>query len=95
MSTRVWRLLDAELAHPRTNDALLRIVLVTAALDHHSALTPALRAWVLEQMPSRVAPFTPEERARLKTPLLAYVHDRLPRCVQIVRTQFDDDEEVP
>jgi hypothetical protein len=32
--------------------------------------------------------FTAHERAKLKGPLLAYIKERMPRCLDIIKKQF-------
>jgi hypothetical protein len=69
-------------------DCVLRLALVGMALDPTSALTSDQRAWV-KALQQRTTPFTAGERARLKAPILTWVGARMPRCLEVVKKQFD------
>ena len=69
-------------------DCVLRLCLVGMALDPTSALTPDQRAWV-KALQQRTTPFTEGERTRLKAPILTWVGARMPRCLPVVKKQFD------
>ena len=73
---------------PAVRDCVLRLALVCMALDPTSALTPDQRAWV-RALQQRTTPFTPGERTRLKAPILTWVGARMPRCLDVVKKQFD------
>lgn len=88
MSTRVWRELAHEASVSTSNSSLVRIVLVTMALDPTSAMSEAQRHWTLEEMGQRTRPFTAQELARLKETVMAYVETRLPGTAALVAKQF-------
>jgi hypothetical protein len=69
-------------------DCVLRLALVSMALDPTSALTPDQRAWV-KVLQQRTTPFTAGERARLKAPILTWIGARMPRCLEVVKKQFE------
>lgn len=91
MTTRVWRQLRTEAEATRDQDSVLRLALASMAADPTSALTRAQRQWVIE-LAHRTTRLTAEERGKLKTPLLAYITERMPRCEAIVRKQFQEEE---
>jgi hypothetical protein len=68
-------------------DCVLRLALVSMALDPTSALTPDQRAWV-KALQQRTTPFTEGERTRLKAPILTWIGARMPRCLAVVEKQF-------
>jgi hypothetical protein len=89
MSERVWRQLQAEASVPRDHDAVLRLALCAMAADRTSPLTQRQRQWIIA-LGQRTTPFTAAERARLHAPLLAWVHEKMPRCEAIIRKQFPE-----
>jgi hypothetical protein len=88
---RVYKQLQAEAPLPDTavRDCVLRLALVCMALDPTSALTPDQRRWV-KALKDRMAPFTTGERARIKAPILRWIQEKMPRCLDIVQRQFSD-----
>lgn len=87
----VYKQLQAEVEPDPTQvrDALLRLALVCMALDPTSVLTDEQRRWV-KALKDRAAPFTTGERARLKEPILQWITEKMPRCLEVVTRQFSD-----
>jgi len=56
---------------PPVTDTLLRMALTCWCIDPAHGLTPAQHAWLTARLAART-PLTPEERARLRAPLLAW-----------------------
>jgi hypothetical protein len=90
MSTRVWRQLAEATPVAREHDSVLRLALCAMAADPDSALTAAQRSWIVD-LGHRTDRFTAQERARIKTPLLAWVKARMPRCESIIEKQFTEE----
>jgi hypothetical protein len=91
MTTRVWRQLLTEDSAPRDHDSVLRLALASMAADPTSALTREQRVWIID-LAHRTTRFTAEERARLKAPLMVWIHERMPRCVPIITRQFQQED---
>lgn len=72
-------------------DTVLRIALAAMAADIPSPLSQEQRAWIIA-LASRTAPLTGAERDRLKTPLMAWLKDSMPRCVEIIERQFAEED---
>lgn len=89
---RVYKQLQAEVEPDpaQVRDALLRLALVCMALDPTSALTPEQRSWV-KALKDRVAPFTTGERARIKAPIIRWIQEKMPRCLETIEKQFLND----
>ena len=70
-------------------DTVLRMALAAFAADPTSPLMPVQRQWI-QDLVLRLEPLTPNERARLQAPLLAWVRTWLPRSLELVLAQFRD-----
>jgi hypothetical protein len=95
MRTRVWRQLPSAVERPHTaaQDAVVRIALGMFVADRRAALTPAQRARVLARLEDTTLqdqPFTAQEKAQLKGPLLAYIKEYHNRIYDIVQAQFSE-----
>lgn len=75
------------MTQPREPDLVLRIALASMAADPTSSLTVAQRKWIID-LAHRTDRFTSAERAKLKTPLLLWIKDKMPRCEAIIQKQF-------
>jgi hypothetical protein len=96
MSTRVWRQLLVEVEMPQTaaQDSVVRLALGMLVADIRALLTPAWRARGLARLEDaelRDQPFTAEEKAWLKGPLLAYIKEYHNRIYDIVQAQFSEE----
>lgn len=76
------------------HDTLLRMALACMAVDPASALSAPQRDWV-RALPQRTTALTPGERERLRGPLITWITERMPRCVEIVAQQFHEKESIP
>ena len=87
---RVYKELQREEAQlgAQVRDVVLRLCLVSMALDPTSSLTDDQRRWVLA-LKDRTTPFTTGERERLKAPIIRWVKERMPRSLETIEKQFD------
>jgi len=60
---------------PPATDVVLRMALVCWSVDPHHGMTPAQHAWLSARLNDQT-PLIPEERARLREPLLAWCRRR-------------------
>ena len=84
---RAWRQMERQHEAPATaaQDSVLRLALGLLAADVRAAITPAQRQWIID----RLWPiFRPEEKEKLKEPLLGYLRTYRPSIVEIVERQF-------
>lgn len=94
MTTRVWRELAAQWPEqPRTaaQDAVVRLALGMWVFDVRAGLTGDQRQRLIARLhdTERLGePFTVEEKARLRAPLLAYCKEYHVRIYDIVEAQF-------
>lgn len=72
-------------------NTVLRMALAAMAADISSPLSREQRIWIIA-LASRTTPLTCAERAKLRGPLIAWVRDRMPRCVAIIARQFAEEE---
>lgn len=86
--TRVWRLAQ-QAEQPRTaaQDSVVRLALGAMAADPTSSLSTEDRKWVIDVM-QRTDPLTQAERGKLKAPLMSWVKERMPRCLEILEQQY-------
>ena len=71
-------------------DSVIRIALASMAADPASVLTISQRAWVID-LARRTHALTSSERLRLKRPLLAWIKERMPRCLTIIEQQYAEE----
>ena len=72
-------------------NTVLRMALAAMAADITSPLSREQRIWIIALV-NRTTPLTCAEVGRQKGPLLAWVTDRMPRCVEIIARQFAEEE---
>jgi hypothetical protein len=97
MTPRVWRALPVEVEMPQTaaQDSVLRLALGMFVADRRAPLTSKQRKRVVARLQNAELhdqPFTAEEKARLKKPLLDYIKEYHDRIYDIVSAQFHLEE---
>jgi len=71
------------------DETVLRMALAMFAADATSPCTDLQRRWLVQRL-TYSRPLTPQERARLQAPLLAWYRQTHPRTAPLVARQFEE-----